>query len=124
MTIKIKWTFNVVSPESCEHGDFERTGFACFNGINGEECGEKYTDYSMDTFHSAKEAANAIETCCGSVYPSISPLTRDELKHFWLSGIDGSENYSNGENTRYDAHPSGPNYQIAAMLKHLGVDYD
>jgi hypothetical protein len=44
MKLKISYTYDVVTPESAEHGDFAETGWAYFNGCNLEPYGPDYDE--------------------------------------------------------------------------------
>lgn len=87
MTIRKGWrvTFEVVTPESAEMGDFERSGFV--------EPGEWH--YSLGDESTDGMTLREAMTVCNPQEDSGS----------WFSECDGRDNYQTGENERRSLHP-------------------
>lgn len=83
--MKISKTYQIVTPESAEDGDFADHGFE-FEGY----------DYTVDEF--VHDLGSGIELC-RSYTPGMK-LTQD----MWFSDTDGEIDYSDGSTTYYSWH--------------------
>jgi hypothetical protein len=85
---KFHITFEIVTPESAEHGDAESRGYVHANGgLDDLELVESADDYAMDL----RTALNKMSGCedCGT----------------WFAEHDGRVDYRTGAETRYSLHP-------------------
>ena len=89
MPIKYDETFEIITPESAEHGDFEETGFYA------EGC-------TIDTF------ANLIDMLANTE-PSCYPLPHDGAG-VWYTQY-GEPDYRTGDTENRAYHPSGERAQ-------------
>lgn len=92
---RIKFTYDVVTPESAEQGDFAETGWVDEDGIAIEP------DADEDA---VSLACDAITRQCGCVEPSSYPSWHAGV---WYTSSDGEQDYRTGEHTRYSAHLEG-----------------
>jgi hypothetical protein len=100
---KFHVTFEVVTPESAEHGDAELRGYVHANGGEDElELVETADDYAMDL----RTALNKMGGC--------------EDTGTWFVETDGRHNYRTGAVTTYSLHPprniTGASYRRLAQL--------
>jgi len=120
-TIKIQITFDVVSPESAEHGDFADHGFYGEGGWkfsiadedfyarcerDGREKALADMTPEPDTFDSVDDAVDFLSNY-GPFEPSCHPLCESGGHDCWLTQADGDEDYSTGEVTRLSFHLDG-----------------
>ncbi len=135
--IKIRMTYETVTPESAEDGDFADHGFAqpggwhfsiaddAFHEREKRDGREKalrdMTPEPME-FESVEDAIDELERY-GSFEASTHPLPRltdGYLRHCWLTQCDSDENYETGESLRYSFHlESGTNEEWLAILQHF-----
>lgn len=120
--IKVSWTFGVVSPESASQGDYERHGWAHFNGMNLEEGRSEHGDYADSEFDTIDEAVKAIRDSLGYAESSCYPLCANQLTNVWLSSVDPDIDYVTGEETTYSVHfdESVTNDQLFEIFTKLG----
>lgn len=118
-TISIQITFDVVSPESAEDGDFADHGFYGEGGWKfsiadeafEERCNKVGRDQALkdmtpepDTFDTVDEAVDFLSNY-GPFEASCHPLC--DNGHCWLTQADGDTDYSTGEVTRLSFHVDG-----------------
>lgn len=104
---KFRVTYDIVTPESAEHGDSAERGFVMPGGWQYDietVLADKESNYSM----SLRDAINLI----GCVEDSGS----------WFTETDGRQNYKTGAETTYSLHPpdniTGASYRrLARLLK-------
>lgn len=96
MAARFRVTYDVVTPESAEHGDTADAGFA-------HPGGWRYP--ADDPGPHELTLREAIETC--GFYPRArrAGMGGFENSGSWFSTIDPDQNYSTGEETRYSIHP-------------------
>jgi hypothetical protein len=99
-------TYDVVSPESAEHGDTCDNGFAAPGG---------WKFPVDDPGPHEMTLREAIETC--GFYPRAKGISGFENCGRWFSTIDPDQNYQTGEDTRYAIHP--PRNITASSYKRL-----
>jgi len=99
---RIRITFQTVSEESAENGDFEETGW-----INEEGETVEPDDYDVDEHGSESAAAVALAVkiigrgCEASDYPNVC------VGHTWYTETDADVDYSNGNETTQSFHLDG-----------------
>jgi hypothetical protein len=99
---RIRITFQTVSEESAENGDFEETGW-----INEEGETVEPDDYDVDEHGSESAAVVALAVkiigrgCEASDYPTCHP------GHTWYTDCDGDTDYSDGSVTTQSYHLDG-----------------
>jgi hypothetical protein len=92
-------TYQVVTPESAEQGDYEDQGF-------------EYESISFDSLWAiAYEIRNAGATEKSSSGPATS--------HDWYSTVDGEKDYRTGSETTYSFHPKDLTDQETKELDRL-----
>lgn len=93
---RFRVTFDVVTPESAEHGDTADNGFAAPGGW-------KFS--ADDPGPHEMTLREAISTC--GFYPAArsAGMGGFEDSGSWFSTIDADQNYRTGEETRYSLHP-------------------
>lgn len=100
----IKQTYDVVTPESAEQGDFAETGW-------NDEIGTEITPdvYDIDEYETESAAVVALAvkhiTQHGGVEPSDYP--RCHVGHTWYTTADSERDYTDGSETRYSFHLEG-----------------
>ena len=118
-TIKIQMTFETVTPESVEDGDFSDHGFAepggweysiadnCFQNrckdVGDEQALKDMTPKPLE-FEDAEEAIDFLSSY-GSFETSCSPVC--DNGHCWLTQADTDTDYSTGAETRLSFHIEG-----------------
>jgi hypothetical protein len=127
-TIKIQMTYDVVSPESAEHGDFADHGFYGPGGwqysIADEEfqarCERVGREQALKDMTPEPEVVDSVEDAIdyianyGPFEPSCYPPC--DNGHCWLTQSDGDTDYSTGEVTRLALHIDG-----ASNAEHLEI---
>ena len=104
-------TFDVVTPESAEHGDFAETGYIVKDRpiVIDEDC------------DAITAAVKLIQDNCGHVEASCSTIDRYTS---WIQS-DGGMDYSTGAETRHNVHLEGYSdaemVAVAAGLTALGL---
>ncbi len=139
MTIKIQVTFETITPESAEDGDFADHGFAQPGGWKHSIADERYNareeeigrDAALqeqtpepEEFEDTDEAIRFLERY-SPFEPSCYPLPKDpnQLEHVWLTQTDASQDrdyFEKGEETRYSFHiDEATPTQRMEILKHF-----
>lgn len=94
---KMNKTYEIVTEESAEHGDFEESGF-------------EYEDNEFSFMELVREIKDA-----GATMPSDSSPSM----HTWYSTPDADIDYHTGEYTYYSFHPKGLTERQAKVLYRL-----
>ena len=90
---KFQITYEVVTPESAEHGDFAEIGFVAPGG----------SQLSIES-DGALEAARHNEFAF-DLRSAVNLIGCVENAGSWFVEADGRDNYRDGSNTRYSLHP-------------------
>lgn len=120
-TIKIQITYDKVSPESAEDGDFSDHGFYGEGGWYfsiadesfEERCNKVGRDQALkdmtpepDEFDTVAEAVDFLSNY-GPFEASCYPLCESGGHDCWVTQADGDQDYSTGEVTRLSFHLDG-----------------
>ena len=123
-TVKIQMCYEIVTPESAEHGDMADHGFAEPGGWTYSIVDEEFEERrkavghgqavkdvipAPEEFDSADEAIEFLSNY-GPFEPSCYPVC--DNGHCWLTQADGDENYSTGEVKRLSFHFKGVNPRV------------
>ena len=95
---RIRVSYEVISPESSENGEAERSGWQDEQGIEivpDEYDVDEYDNYTAAVIALAAKFIGAI----GAVEASCSEF--GGYSRIWYTSIDPEHNYQNGEETRY-----------------------
>lgn len=100
-------TFDVVTPESAEHGDIADSGF-------------EYQDRAM----TLREVLRTIESE-GCTEPSSWPCTLENFANgrVWFTSVDPDVDYRTGESTTYAIHVDGSSRNLARLYRFLSAKY-
>jgi hypothetical protein len=109
MTIAIRFTYDVVTPESAEHGDTAERGWHIPGMGNFAETDETASEYMHVR---AKDAVWQIKRTVGCI-DSVTAFA--DRATFYPS--DSEEDYSTGDRTSYHAHIEGHPRLVAAIVK-------
>jgi hypothetical protein len=90
---KFQITYEVVTPESAEHGDFAEIGFVTPGGFQHSI----ESDGAMDAARNNEFAFD--------LRSAVRTLGCVENAGRWFVEADGRDNYRDGSNTRYSLHP-------------------
>ena len=101
---RIKQTYDMVTPESAEQGDYAESGW-----IDKEGAKIVPDEYDLDEYETESAAVVALAvkhiTQYGGVEPSDYPCCQPG--HTWYTTIDTERDYSTGADTRYSFHLEG-----------------
>ncbi len=97
---RIKKTFEVVTPESAEHGDFADSGWEDEEGYPVEP------DY-LDIEEHGSESAAAVALAVDHIGTCVEPSSSDWSPRTWYTDADGNQDYRTGAETRYAYHLDG-----------------
>ena len=97
---RIKKTFEVVTPESAEHGDFAETGWEDEEGAAIEP-----DDLEVEEHGSGSEAAVALAV--DHIGSCVEPSSSDWHPRVWYTDADGDIDYRTGAEKRYSYHLEG-----------------
>lgn len=99
---RIQITYDVITPESCEQGDYAESGFENEEGVliapDELDIEEHETELAAVAYLAAKEIRDR-----GGVEPSSSWFHPG----IWYSTVDPDQDYGTGEDTCYSFHLDG-----------------
>ena len=100
-------TYEIVTPESAEHGDAAERGYAMPGGWQ----------FDLDTMTDAD-----VQACALDLRSAANMVGCVEDSGLWFSETDGRHNYRTGAVTRFDLHPprniTGASYsRLKRLLK-------
>ena len=100
-------TYEIVTPESAEHGDAAECGYAMPGGWQ---------------FELSTMTPDDVKACALDLRSAVNMVGCTEDTGRWFSEIDGQKNYRTGADTRFDLHPphniTGASYaRIKRLLK-------
>ena len=100
---KIRYTYQVVTPESAKHGDCAESGWAYDNGCNLETYGPDFDDRCEEVleFENWDEFVDHVSEKIGSFETDSSP---GRLTEGSLYATDPDLNYETGAETYYAVH--------------------
>lgn len=87
-------TYEIVTPESAEHGDAAERGFIGVAGLQ----------FSIDGI-CGQPAAELKAECGMSLREAFDRMCAVEDCGHWFAEVDGRPNYQTGADTRYSFHP-------------------
>lgn len=91
-------TYEIITPESAEHGDAEERGFVLADGSHVELPGDVY----------GAPAGEIKARCALSLRDALQQIGLVEDSGFWFSEVDGRKHYGTGAETRHSLHlPDG-----------------
>lgn len=100
---RIKKTYEVVTPESAEQGDFAETGWE--DEVGAEIAPDEFDLEEHDGDESAAAVALAVKHIGRCVEASDYP--RCHPGHTWYTDSDPDRDYEDGSETRYSYHLKG-----------------
>ena len=100
-------TYEIVTPESAEHGDAAERGYAMPGGWQ---------------FELSAMTPDDVKACALDLRSAVNMVGCTEDSGCWFSEVDGRQNYRTGAETRFDLHPphniTGASYaRIKRLLK-------